>query len=345
MDYPKGWERESGKRVAEYEVSSATFAERTHREYRALMERLDSAPRFHVVPTAESLAYAERNCGKRKPAQKPAQARVAACATVREPSLIVRKESTNASRDALVQGVTDAAQSGDAKALARATALLLAYDETSKGERGPRKSSKHPEVKTITRGEYERIIAAIDTRYPSGVRNRAILALLWGTGVRLGEALNLRTDGIQREEHRAQLPQEGKRGARPIALPRGREMDEMDAALRAWEAIRPDEGSVYYFTTMHGNERHRTPGTERTGKIENSAVERTLNRYTARAGVKHVNPHMLRHAFASRKLASGWDLAAVSKQLGHANTGITARFYAHSDLGRVDQCMTADGEN
>lgn len=245
-----------------------------------------------------------------------------------------------ATREALVQGVTDAALAGDMRALARASKMLADFDAA--GEK-PRKSTKRPEVKTITRGEYERIIAAIDTRYPSGIRNRAILALLWGTGIRLGEALNLRVDGIQREEHRIQIPEEGKRGARPAALPRGREMDELDAALRAWEAIRPDEGSAYYFTTMHDNPRHQKPGTQRSGKIENSAVERTLARYSKRAGTKHVNPHMLRHAFASRKLASGWELPAVSKQLGHSNTGITARFYAHSDLNRVDQCMAADG--
>jgi integrase len=306
------------------------------------MERLDSAPRFHVVPTAGSLAYAERNCGKRKPMHKPARRAVAACATVREPSLIVRKESTNASRDALVQGVTDAALAGDAKALARATSLLLAYDETAKGERRPRKSAKRPEVKTITRGEYERIIAAIDTRYPSGVRNRAIFALLWHTGARIGEVLHARVDAIDTETHEFAIPNSGKRGARRVALPRGAAWDELNATLLEWASIREPD-ATYLFTTMHDNTRHKKGDAPRTGKIENSAVERTLNLYAARAGVKKVNPHMLRHSWATSALRNGWTLADVARQLGDS-PAITAKFYAHSDTRRLHELQERDAE-
>lgn len=245
-----------------------------------------------------------------------------------------------ATRDQLVQGVTDAALSGDHKALARASALLAAFDEPKEAK--PRKADKAREVKTITRGEYERIIAAIDLRYPSGIRNRAILAMLWATGARVGEILNARVDAIDAESHELQLPAEGKRGARRIALPRGKAWDELHEAMLAWESIR-EPSATYLFTTMHENVRHKKPGTERTGRICNSAIERVLNLYTARAGTKHVTPHMLRHTWATAALRRGWTLADVARQLGHASPSITAKFYAHSDTARLHELQAKDG--
>lgn len=200
--------------------------------------------------------------------------------------------------------------------------------------------SKRKEVKTIAPADFARMLAAIDTRYPSGVRTRALLLLAWHSGMRVGELCWSRADALKREEHEWAVPPEGKSGARTISLPRGAAWDDLDAALAAWEAIRP--ASVFYFPTMTANGKHQQEGTERTGRMHENTLGRTLDLLTARAGVPRVHPHMLRHTWATLALRRGWTMADVARQLGHSSPSITAQYYAHSDTRRLHECQAID---
>lgn len=249
-------------------------------------------------------------------------------------------------RAMLLSLVMASADSSELEAMAHYGALLAAYDadrnapdpfafDESQTTREPSvsKSGKRREVKTLTRAEYEAIIGAIDCRYPSGIRNRAIIATLYHSGIRIGEALYARADAVDRKRHTFSVPAEGKRGHRLAPLPYGDDWRELTEYLDAWLAIR-GPSAEYLFTTMSGS----------GGKMLNCAFERTLKAYSIKAGIKHVHPHMFRHTFATRMLNDfGWTMADVAHALGNT-VGATAQSYLHSDISRVQALMKQNAQ-
>lgn len=141
-------------------------------------------------------------------------------------------------------------------------------------------------------------------------RDLALLRVLYSSGCRISEALNLRWSDITWREQDALLSIMGK-GSRP------RVVAVYGAAIAAVRAIQPEGDSAnsdYVFTTCHG----------RLGP--NYAVE-VIRNAARRAGIdKPVSPHWLRHAAATHALERGAPLPLVSKSLGHSNLATTGRY-------------------
>jgi len=170
--------------------------------------------------------------------------------------------------------------------------------------------------KTLTKEEALSLLSQPNKRAPTGLRNRCIMQLMYRAGLRESEVINLGTNDIEWKEGILRV-WKGK-GAKDRAL----YLDEHTLdLLRPWDERRPR--SRYFFCTLKGD------------KINDRYIREFVERYAEKTGIgKHVNPHMLRHTFATELLQEGYNIREVQKLLGHSNVS-TTMIYTHvydSDL-------------
>jgi integrase/recombinase XerC len=176
----------------------------------------------------------------------------------------------------------------------------------------------------LTRDEIDRLLRQCrGKRYPTAVRNRALLVLLWRTGLRIGEAVALHLRDLDRAEGLVRV-RRGK-GSRPRTVP----MDEgawqvVDAWLARRRALGLGDGPV--FCTLR----------EPTGRpMKPRKVRMLLHRLAERAGItRRVHPHAFRHTYAAELYREGAPERAVQGLLGHANLGTTAVYLRAVGVGR-----------
>lgn len=154
---------------------------------------------------------------------------------------------------------------------------------------------------------------------PSGVRNAALIAALFGAGLRVSEALALRPADVDRSAGTIRV-QHGKGDrARTVALD-----PSAQAYIEKWAARRAElglNGRQPLFCTISRNA-HGRP-------LHDSYVRRLLPRLAAKAGLeRRVHPHALRHSLATALAYEGKPLPTISAQLGHSSTAVTDRYLA-----------------
>ena len=162
----------------------------------------------------------------------------------------------------------------------------------------------------LRRGEVERLISAASGRAPTGIRNRALIALAWRSGLRIGEVLSLRPKDVDLEAGTV-IVQHGKGGRRRVVgLDSG-----AGALVERWITVRsnlPVTRSSPLFCTLRG------------GVIDQSYIRHLLPRLAARAGIeKRTHAHALRHAFAIELEAEGAPLTTIRDLLGHSSAAVT----------------------
>ncbi len=192
---------------------------------------------------------------------------------------------------------------------------ILDADPTEHLE-SPRDWRKLPTV--LSRQEVERLVESPSEDHPLFWRDRAILELLYATGIRVSELVTIRTSALDPEQ--AILLVLGK-GARERLLPVGR--TAIRVSRRYLREVRPEldrgEGKGFLFLNKSGRPMTRM------------AIWTLVKRAAERAGVeKQVSPHTFRHTFATHLLEGGADLAAVQELLGHADIS-TTQIYTHLD--------------
>jgi integrase/recombinase XerD len=176
--------------------------------------------------------------------------------------------------------------------------------------------------RTLSPGEAERLIEAAAGTTPRSLRDRALVELLYGAGLRVGEAVALERGSVDLEERLVRCV--GK-GAKERVVPLGREAAE---SLRRYIARgRP-----------HLEKRHRPELflNARGGALTRSGVFLILRGLAAKAGLEpeRVHPHLLRHSFATHLLEGGADLRSVQEMLGHADLATTELYTHVSDRRR-----------
>lgn len=148
-------------------------------------------------------------------------------------------------------------------------------------------------------------------------RDRALVELIYSSGLRLAEAVSLNINDIDWSD--AMLTVTGK-GRKTRVLPVG---SHALIALRDWLEARKlytQNDELALFTTQRGK------------RISHRAVQMRLQQLSIHQGMEHpVHPHMLRHSFASHMLESSGDLRLVQELLGHANIS-TTQVYTHLDF-------------
>ncbi|MBR1630422.1 MAG: tyrosine recombinase [Paludibacteraceae bacterium] len=181
----------------------------------------------------------------------------------------------------------------------------------------PRLGIHLPEVLTLD--EINRMVSAIDLSHPQGQRNRAIIEMLYGSGLRVSELVSLRRSDIYPDEGYMRILGKGsKQRLVPIS-------GEALKRLRLWEQDRQQlDIKPEYADTEFLN---------RYGRKLTRAMIFTIVRQLARdAGIeKTISPHTLRHSFATHLLQNGANIMAISALLGHESVG-TTQIYTHLDI-------------
>ena len=168
----------------------------------------------------------------------------------------------------------------------------------------------------LTLGEVKRLLEAPDTSTPQGLRDRALLELLYASGLRVSELTGLELGQINLDTNEIRVW--GKGSKERVVL-----MGEPAAiALRTYlEHGRPE---------LTGKKRSNALFLNRYGqRFPERAVQKLLEKYASLASLKkRVHPHMLRHTFATHLLDGGADLRVVQELLGHARLSST-QIYTH----------------
>ena len=155
------------------------------------------------------------------------------------------------------------------------------------------------------------------------MRDRLVLELLYGCGLRSQELVDLTIDDVRPAE--AQLTVHGK-GGKMRVVPLG---DEAAAALRRYVergAASADRRRRRVAASASAGSRSWSPGA--ADALLTSDVRRLLLKYCRIAGREPASPHMLRHAYATHMLERGADLRAIQELLGHASVS-TTQVYTH----------------
>ncbi len=171
-----------------------------------------------------------------------------------------------------------------------------------------------PEVLSVQ--EVDDIISSVDTSTPTGLRDRAILEVLYGCGLRVSEAVNLKISDIFSKEGFLRIV--GK-GDKERIVPLG----EMAAeALDAWFGARTEPCKGFEDTVF----------LNRFGRsLSRVSMFNMVKKQALAAGVtKEISPHTFRHSFATHLVENGADLRAVQEMLGHESI-LTTEIYTHID--------------
>jgi integrase/recombinase XerD len=175
---------------------------------------------------------------------------------------------------------------------------------------------------TLTEAEVTQLLQTPFPETPFGYRDRAILEVLYASGLRIAELTTLRLEGfLPREKFLRVIGKGNKERLVPIGNPAIRALEKYLAEGRP-HFVRPKTGGEVFL----GQTGHRLT-TTRAWQI--------IKQIARLSGVKkNVYPHLLRHSFASHLLAHEADLRVIQELLGHASLG-TTQIYTHVDGGRL----------
>ena len=184
----------------------------------------------------------------------------------------------------------------------------------------PRLSRKLPEV--LGTQEVTRLLHAPKTDTPLGIRDRAILEVLYATGARASEVVGLTLEGVNLDYGFVRCL--GK-GGKERLVPLGR------AAISAIQCYLDHARGV-----LLKDKESRVLFVTRTGRaLRREALWELLRRYAKKCGLRRrVYPHLLRHSFATHMIEHGADLRSIQEMLGHVSIA-TTQIYTHTDQRRL----------
>ena len=184
----------------------------------------------------------------------------------------------------------------------------------------PRPPHKLPQI--LSAEDIRKLLAQPDGAKPLGARDRAMLEILYASGLRVSELVTLQTAQVNFQGD--YLIVKGK-GGRTRAVPFGRWARERltDYLASARRALLKRRSSAYLFVNRSGK------------PLTRQGFWKLIRTYALAAGIeKRVTPHTLRHSFATHLLEGGADLRSVQAMLGHADIS-TTQIYTHVDRARL----------
>lgn len=195
-------------------------------------------------------------------------------------------------------------------------------------KRDPTENLENPKLwttlpKSLLPEEVESLLAAPDRGTPAGLRDHAMLELLYATGLRVSELIRVRIDDLVMDA--GFLRTMGK-GSKERIVPFGDAA--RDAIVEYREKARPQldkRGDPHLFLSNRGRPMSR------------QAFWMKIVKYARQAGIKsHISPHVLRHSFATHLLENGADLRSVQMMLGHSDIS-TTQIYTHVSRARLQK--------
>ena len=154
--------------------------------------------------------------------------------------------------------------------------------------------------------EAQKLLKQPNKRYPTGLRNKAIMSLMLHCGLRLSEVINLKPGVINLTDEKLRVVN-GKGGKdRDLGIP-----EYLKGLLENWRKIRPK--GDYFFSTLKGR------------KLSDRYIQQMVGRYAHKAGInnKKISPHVLRHSYATQYYKQTKDIETLRRILGHTDIGTT----------------------
>jgi len=186
--------------------------------------------------------------------------------------------------------------------------------------RAPRAARKLPEVLDP---DEAKVLVEVPNDAPLGLRDRALLELMYSSGLRVSELCHLRWRDLDLAEGLVSVLGKGKRER---IVPVG---SHARRALAEWRAETRAADDAWVFPGRHGQ------------PISARAIQIRIRELAKRQGLfKRVHPHLMRHSFASHILESSGDLRGVQELLGHADIS-TTQIYTHLDFGHLAKVYDA----
>ena len=197
----------------------------------------------------------------------------------------------------------------------------------NKVERDPSEALALPRIErylpeTLNELQVERLIEKVDTNVRLGLRDRAMIELLYASGLRISELANARLEDFDSDERILRVT--GK-GNKTRLVPVGRKASEALAVYLGMERpnlVKRRSGSEIFLS-------------ERGTKLSTTRIWQIVKSIAKRSGLEqNVYPHLLRHSFATHLLGNGADLRIIQEMLGHADIS-TTQVYTHVDQQRL----------
>ncbi|MBA7606393.1 Tyrosine recombinase XerC [subsurface metagenome] len=165
-----------------------------------------------------------------------------------------------------------------------------------------------------TRNELDKLVNLPNKRYKSGIRNRAILAVLCYGGLRVGELLNLRLSDIKKKDNAIKVDKAKGNTSRLVYVP-----EYVFFYIDEWKKVRP-KNAKYLFCSRYGK------------KLLNGYIQKMVKRYAKKVDPnKDIHPHCLRHSITTIWLKEGRNIRGIQKQLGHKNLNTTMIYLDYFD--------------
>ena len=188
--------------------------------------------------------------------------------------------------------------------------------------------------------EVIRLIEQIDLGAEQGLRDRAIIELLFSSGLRVSELVNLNRDHINLSRREFMVRGKGQKD-RPIFI-----SSSAASFVEEYLDSRTDSLVPLFLNYSRNSQVPNTSGDYR--RLTARSIQRMVSRYARLAGItKHVSPHTMRHSFATDLLMNGADLRSVQSMLGHSNIS-TTQIYTHvtdQHLKEVHEKFHSDTKN
>ena len=172
--------------------------------------------------------------------------------------------------------------------------------------------------KTINQNDVKKLLESIETSDPLGMRDRALIELLYSSGLRLGEIMEALLENLYLEEGHIRVT--GK-GNKTRIVPIGKKaLEEINNYLdKGRKKLVNSKSTSHIFLSIRGK------------KLSPSRIWQIVKERSKRADIKSpIHPHQLRHSFATHLLSGGADLRIIQELLGHADIS-TTQTYTHVD--------------
>lgn len=183
----------------------------------------------------------------------------------------------------------------------------------------PKVEKKMPEILTVE--EVDLLLRQPDAKSAKGLRDRAMLELLYATGIRVSELIHLRSSDLHLQMGYITCTDEGHERIIPFGTAAKRALEAYFKGAR--EQLCPGGSCHYLFTNCSGSVMSR------------QGFWKVLKGYAKSAGItKDITPHTLRHSFAAHMIQNGADLRSVQEMMGHADIA-TTQMYLNLELYKM----------
>ena len=167
---------------------------------------------------------------------------------------------------------------------------------------------------TLEPEEVQNLLKQPNKRYPTGLRNKAMMSLMLHCGLRLSEVVNLKSGNINLTKGKLRVESGKGKKERDLAIP-----DYLTDLLDTWRNIRSK--SNFFFSTLKGR------------KFSDRYIQQMVKRYSYKAGInKKISPHTLRHTYATEYYRQTKDIETLRRILGHSDISTTTIYITLANI-------------